>query len=73
MESGKAVNKNFAKLADERRLQDAVHQLREQESLVPIIDNECNRGMLLSLLSSAVRQFYFLQRYRKVVLKSLGL
>jgi hypothetical protein len=56
------------------RLKDAVHQLREQESLVPVLDNEyTERGVLLSLLSSVLRQFYFLQKYRKAVLKSLGL
>jgi hypothetical protein len=56
------------------RLKDAVHQLREQEALVPVLDNEyTDRGVLLSLLSSVLRQFYFLLKYRKAVLKSLGL
>ena len=71
-ESGNAVNTELEDI--DLRLKDAVHQLREQESLVPVLDNEyTERGVLLSLLSSVLRQFYFLQKYRKAVLKSLGL
>ncbi len=59
-------------LADiDRRLDDAVVQLREQQALVALID--CEReghGVLLSLLSSVLEQFYSLQSHRKAVLKS---
>lgn len=58
-------------LADiDRRLDDALVQLREQQALVALIDNEHdNKGVLLSLLSSVLEQFYNLQKYRKVLLK----
>jgi hypothetical protein len=58
-------------LADiDRRLDDAIVQLREQQALVAMID--CEReghGVLLSLLSSVLEQFYSLQNHRKAVLK----
>jgi hypothetical protein len=59
-------------LADiDRRLDDALVQLREQQAMVALIDSEHdNKGVLLSLLSSVLEQFYSLQKHRKAVLKS---
>lgn len=58
-------------LADiDRRLDDAIVQLREQQAMVAIID--CDRqdqAVLLSLLSSVLEQFYSLQNHRKAVLR----
>jgi hypothetical protein len=58
-------------LADiDRRLEDAIFQLREQQAMVALID--CDRedqAVLLSLLSSVLEQFYSLQNHRKAVLK----
>lgn len=58
-------------LADiDRRLDDALVQLREQQAMVALIDSEHdNKGVLLSLLSSVLEQFYSLQKHRKAVLK----
>ena len=58
-------------LADiDRRLDDAVVQLREQQAMVALIDSEHDKkGVLLSLLSSVLEQFYSLQKHRKAVLK----
>ena len=57
-------------LADiDRRLEDAIFQLREQQAMVALID--CDRedqAVLLSLLSSVLEQFYSLQNHRKAVL-----
>jgi hypothetical protein len=58
-------------LADiDRRLDDAIVQLREQQAMVAIID--CDRedqAVLLSLLSSVLEQFFSLQSHRKAVLR----
>ena len=58
-------------LADiDRRLDDALVQLREQQAMVALIDSEHdNKGVLLRLLSSVLEQFYNLQKYRRAVLK----
>jgi hypothetical protein len=58
-------------LADiDRRLDDAIVQLREQQAMVALIDCECeNSAVLLTLLSSVLEQFYSLQNHRKAVLK----
>jgi hypothetical protein len=58
-------------LADiDRRLDDALVQLREQQAMVALIDSEHdNKGVLLRLLSSVLEQFYSLQKYRRAVLK----
>jgi hypothetical protein len=58
-------------LADiDRRLDDAIVQLREQQAMVALIDCEReNSGVLLTLLSSVLEQFYSLQNHRKAVLK----
>ena len=59
-------------LADiDRRLDDAIVQLREQQAMVAMIDCERpNHGALLSLLSSDLEQFYRLQSHRKAILRS---
>jgi hypothetical protein len=59
-------------LADiDRRLDDAIEQLRAQQALVAMIDCErSNHGALLSLLSSDLEQFYRLQTHRKAILRS---
>jgi len=59
-------------LADiDRRLDDAIVQLRQQQAMVAMIDCERpNHGALLSLLSSDLEQFYRLQTHRKVILRS---
>jgi low affinity Fe/Cu permease len=58
-------------LADiDRRLDDALVQLREQQAMVALIDSEHdNKGVLLRLLSSVLEQFYSLQKHRRAVLK----
>ena len=58
-------------LADiDRRLDDAMVQLRQQQAMVALIDSEHdNKGVLLRLLSSVLEQFYSLQKHRKAVLK----
>lgn len=58
-------------LADiDRRLDDAIVQLREQQAMVAIIDCEQeDQAVLLSLLSSVLEQFYSLQNHRKALLK----
>ncbi len=58
-------------LADiDRRLDDAIVQLRAQQAMVALIDSEHDdHGVLLSLLSSVLEQFYSLQKHRKAVLK----
>jgi hypothetical protein len=58
-------------LADiDRRLDDAMVQLREQQAMVALIDSEHdNKGVLLRLLSSVLEQFYSLQKHRKAVIK----
>jgi hypothetical protein len=57
-------------LADiDRRLDDAIVQLREQQAMVALIDCEHEtNSVLLSLLSSVLEQFYSLQNHRKAVL-----
>ena len=59
-------------LADiDRRLDDAIVQLREQQAMVAMIDCERpNHGALLSLLSSDLEQFYRLQTHRRAILRS---
>jgi len=59
-------------LADiDRRLDDAIVQLRQQQAMVAMIDCERpNHGALLSLLSSDLEQFYRLQTHRKAILRS---
>lgn len=61
----------LGQLADiDRRLEDAIFHLREQQAMVAVID--CGRedqAVLLSLLSSVLEQFYSLQNHRKAVLK----
>jgi hypothetical protein len=59
-------------LADiDRRLEDAIVQLRAQQAMVALIDCEKkDQAVLLSLLSSVLEQFYSLQNHRKAVLKS---
>ena len=61
----------LGELADiDRRLDDAIEQLREQQAMVAIIDCEReDQAVLLSLLSSVLEQFYSLQNHRKAVLK----
>jgi hypothetical protein len=61
----------LGELADiDRRLDDAIVQLREQQAMVAIIDCEReDQAVLLSLLSSVLEQFYSLQNHRKAVLK----
>jgi hypothetical protein len=58
-------------LADiDRRLDDAIVQLREQQAMVALIDCESeSSAVLLTLLSSVLEQFYSLQNHRKAVLK----
>jgi hypothetical protein len=58
-------------LADiDRRLDDAIVQLREQQAMVAMIDCEKeDQTVLLSLLSSVLEQFYSLQNHRKAVLR----
>ena len=58
-------------LADiDRRLDDAMVQLREQQAIVAMIDCERDgQGVVLSLLSSVLEQFYSLQNHRKAILK----
>jgi hypothetical protein len=58
-------------LADiDRRLEDAIVQLREQQAMVAVIDCERDdQAVLLSLLSSVLEQFYNLQNHRKAVLR----
>lgn len=58
-------------LADiDRRLDDAVIQLREQQAMVAFIDTDQEtNGVLLSLLSSVLEQFYSLQTHRRAMLK----
>jgi len=65
------MQRKLRELADiDRRLDDAVVQLREQQAMVALIDSEHdNNGVLLSLLSSVLEQFYSLQNHRKAVLK----
>jgi hypothetical protein len=60
-----------SELADiDRRLDDAVIQLREQQAMVALIDSDQETtGMLLSLLSSVLEQFYSLQTHRRAMLK----
>lgn len=62
---------SLGELADiDRRLDDAVVQLREQQAMVAIIDCEYeDQAVLLSLLSSVLEQFHSLQNHRKAVLK----
>ncbi len=62
-------------LADiDRRLDDAIIQLREQQAMVAIIDCEHDdQALLLSLLSSVLEQFYSLQNHRKAVLRQYPL
>lgn len=57
-------------LADiNRRLDDAVFQLREQQAIVAIIDCERDdQAVLLSLLSSVLVQFHSLQSHRRAIL-----
>lgn len=59
------------RLADiDRRLDDAIVQLREQQAIVATIDCEHeDQAMLVSLLSSVLEQFYSLQNQRKALLK----
>jgi hypothetical protein len=61
----------LGELADiDRRLDDAIIQLREQQAMVAIIDCEHeDQAILLSLLSSVLEQFYGLQNHRKALLK----
>jgi hypothetical protein len=61
----------LGQLADiDRRLEDAIAQLREQQAMVALIDCEReDQAVLLSLLSSVLEQFYSLQSHRKAVLK----
>lgn len=61
----------LGELADiDRRLDDAIVQLREQQAMVAIIDCEReDQAVLLSLLSSVLEQFYNLQSHRKALLK----
>jgi hypothetical protein len=58
-------------LADiDRRLDDAIVQLREQQALVALIDCERDgHDVVLSLLSSVLEQFYSLQNHRKAILR----
>lgn len=62
---------DLAELADiDRRLEDAIFQLREQQAMVALIDCEKDdQAVLLSLLSSVLEQFYNLQNHRKAVLR----
>jgi hypothetical protein len=61
----------LGELADiDRRLDDAIVQLREQQAMVAIIDcDRADQAVLLSLLSSVLEQFFSLQSHRKAVLK----
>jgi hypothetical protein len=61
----------LGELADiDRRLDDAIIQLCEQQAMVAIIDCEHeDQAILLSLLSSVLEQFYGLQNHRKALLK----
>jgi len=54
----------------DRRLDDALVQLRQQQAMVALIDSEHdNKGVLPRLLSSVLEQFYSLQKHRRAVLK----
>ena len=61
----------LSELADiDRRLDDAIVQLRKQQAIVANIDCEReDQAVLVSLLSSVLEQFYSLQNHRKAVLK----
>jgi hypothetical protein len=63
----------LGELADiDRRLDDAIEQLREQQAMVAIIDCEReDQAVLLSLLSSVLEQFYSLQNHRKAAVLKL--
>ena len=63
----------LGELADiDRRLDDAIVQLREQQAMVAIIDCEReDQAVLLSLLSSVLEQFYSLQNHRKAAVLKL--
>ena len=63
----------LGELADiDRRLDDAIVQLREQQAMVAIIDCEReDQVVLLSLLSSVLEQFYSLQNHRKAAVLKL--
>lgn len=63
----------LGELADiDRRLDDAIVQLREQQAMVAIIDCEReDQAVLLSLLSSVLEQFYSLQNHRKAAVRKL--
>lgn len=63
----------LSELADiDRRLDDAIEQLREQQAMVAIIDCEReDQAVLLSLLSSVLEQFYSLQNHRKAAVLKL--
>jgi hypothetical protein len=62
---------DLRELADiDRRLDDALVQLRQQQAMVALIDSEHDdKGVLLRLLSSVLEQFYSLQKLRRAVLK----
>jgi hypothetical protein len=62
---------DLRELADiDRRLDDALVQLRQQQAMVALIDSEHdNKGVLLRLLSSVLEQFSSLQKFRRAVLK----
>ncbi len=65
---------NLRQLADmDDRLTDAVHQLREQHSLITEVNcKRANYQSFLALLSNALRQFGWLEKQRKELVKKLA-
>lgn len=67
------MEKYFRQLADvNRRLSEAVGQLRAQQEIVPGIDCPRTHNALLTLLSNALRQFRRLEDQRNRLLKRIA-
>jgi len=67
------MDRHFRQLADvNRRLSDAVTQLRAQQEIVPDIDCPRTHNTLLTLLSNALRQIHRIEDQRNRVLKRIA-
>jgi hypothetical protein len=64
------MNSHLSQLADiEDRIEDARHQLHEQQSLIAKIDNPQNHTTLIILLSNGLRVYCWLEDQKNALMR----